>query len=53
MTNSVDPDQIALERAVWSGSTLFTQTCINPKNSATRKIAVTTLKFEQGGFTIE
>ena len=29
MTNSVDPDQTAPVGAVWSGSTLFAQTCLS------------------------
>ena len=28
MTNSLDPDQNAPSGAVWSGSTLFTKTCL-------------------------
>ena len=28
MANSVDPDQTAPRGAVWSGSTLFAQTCL-------------------------
>ena len=31
----------------------FSNYCKNPKNSYTEKFAVITLKFEQGGFTIE
>ena len=29
MANSVDPDQTAPLGAVWSGSTLFAQTCLS------------------------
>ena len=29
MANSVDPDQTAILGAVWSGSTLFAQTCLS------------------------
>ena len=29
IANSVDPDQTALLEAVWSGSTLFAQTCLS------------------------
>ena len=29
MANSVDPDQTAPVGAVWSGSTLFAQTCLS------------------------
>ena len=29
MANSVDPDQTAPLRAVWSGSALFAQTCLS------------------------
>ena len=37
MANSVDPDQTAPRGAVWSGSTLFAQTCLS-KNLGSLRI---------------
>ena len=38
MANSVDPDQTALLGAVWSGSTLFAQTCLSENLGKLRQI---------------
>ena len=59
MANSVDPDQTPSVGAVWSGSTLFDQTCLSenlekiPKYSDSQKFAVVILKFQQCGSTTE
>ena len=36
IANSVDPDQTAPLGAVWSGSTLFTQTCLSENMGSLR-----------------
>ena len=38
MANSVDPDQTAPVGAVWSGSALFTQTCLSENIGSLRYV---------------
>ena len=38
--NSVDPDQTAPLGAVWSGSTLFAQTCLSEKLGSSLQIRI-------------